>query len=53
MYAEQYDVDREDENETTSECVDCKGTGVIDIGDCEDGVQDECPVCLGVGRIND
>lgn len=34
-----------------SECRGCHGLGVIDIGDCEDGVQIECPACNGDGEI--
>lgn len=31
-------------------CETCGGTGTIDIGDCEDGVTDECPACNGTGK---
>lgn len=34
------------------ECRTCRGTGTITIGDCEDGVQDECPACGGDGQID-
>lgn len=32
------------------DCQSCHGTGIIDIGDCEDGVQDDCPECGGDGK---
>ena len=35
------------------ECPGCFGTGTIDIGDCEDGVVDDCPECDGDGVIED
>lgn len=35
-----------------TECKSCHGTGVIDIGDCENGVQDSCPECGGGGEID-
>jgi len=33
------------------ECGSCCGFGYIDIGDCEDGVTDDCPECNGTGQI--
>lgn len=33
------------------ECPSCRGSGCIDIGDCEDGVIDVCPQCDGEGEI--
>lgn len=38
--------------DSTEDCNTCKGTGIIDIGDCEDGVQDECPECKGTGKVD-
>lgn len=32
-------------------CESCKGCGVIDLGDCEDGVWETCPECCGDGVI--
>ena len=37
-------------DERMVECPACAGLGVIDIGDCEDGIQDECPRCEGRGE---
>lgn len=34
------------------DCKTCKGTGTIDIGDCEDGVTAECPACDGTGQVD-
>jgi len=31
-------------------CDSCGGMGWIDIGDCEDGVIDDCPTCDGTGE---
>jgi hypothetical protein len=31
-------------------CESCAGSGVIDVGDCENGVWDECPSCEGSGE---
>lgn len=53
MLSEQYDIEREDENEGRGECDSCKGTGVIDVGDCEDGVEEECPTCMGEGFVDE
>ena len=39
------------QNERDHLCPTCAGGGTIDIGDCEDGVWDECPECGGAGRI--
>jgi DnaJ-class molecular chaperone len=47
MMSEPYDVGRESESECP--CGSCAGSGWIDIGDCEDGVIDECPECHGTG----
>jgi len=33
------------------ECPSCLGSGSFDIGDCEDGVTDDCPQCHGCGEI--
>ena len=30
-------------------CQGCGGLGWYDVGDCEDGVTEECPACLGTG----
>ena len=35
------------------ECPSCKGSGQIDIGDCEDGVTGNCPQCCGTGIIEE
>lgn len=32
-------------------CEGCGGLGVIDMGDCEEGVWDTCPECAGEGVI--
>jgi len=32
-------------------CPSCEGLGCIDIGDCEDGVQDVCLECEGKGEV--
>lgn len=34
-------------------CPSCQGTGVWDIGDCEDGVWATCEECDGLGEIDD
>jgi hypothetical protein len=34
-------------------CPSCCGAGVFDVGDCEDGVWDNCPNCDGLGEIED
>lgn len=34
------------------DCKTCGGSGVIDIGDCEDGVWDTCPACDGEGIVD-
>lgn len=34
-------------------CPSCEGVGGYDIGDCEDGVWEECQECLGLGEIPD
>lgn len=36
--------------ENEPDCQSCGGSGQIDIGDCEDGVTDECPACHGTGK---
>lgn len=33
-------------------CPSCHGAGTYDIGDCEEGVIDNCPECDGQGEIN-
>ena len=33
------------------ECPSCLGLGYFDIGDCEDGVIDDCPSCDGSGVV--
>lgn len=43
----------QDVEEPRIECESCGGIGVIDIGDCEDGVWDECPRCNGKGVEDD
>lgn len=35
-----------------TDCQSCRGTGAIDIGDCEDGVIDICPECGGTGEVD-
>ena len=32
-------------------CPSCKGTGVYSVGDCEDGVWENCEECEGYGEI--
>jgi hypothetical protein len=33
------------------ECPGCLGSGVIEIGDVEDGVLEDCPACDGTGEM--
>lgn len=33
------------------ECPSCDGLGYYDVGDCEDGVTDDCGECNGTGLI--
>ncbi len=33
-------------------CLSCKGAGGWDIGDCEDGIWENCPECDGYGTID-
>ena len=35
------------------ECPSCGGMGYYDIGDCEDGVTENCPECHGLGELFD
>lgn len=32
-------------------CQSCGGVGLIDVGDCEDGVEEMCPECNGEGLV--
>lgn len=34
-------------------CSSCHGSGVYDVGDCEDGVWETCPACQGTGEEED
>jgi DnaJ-class molecular chaperone len=33
-------------------CTSCAGSGSYDIGDCEDGIQEDCPECDGSGEVS-
>jgi DnaJ-class molecular chaperone len=33
-------------------CQSCNGTGEYTLGDCEDGVTEECLECQGTGQID-
>jgi len=36
-----------------SSCPSCKGMGWYDVGDCEDGVIENCKECDGYGEVDE
>lgn len=38
---------------SVSTCPSCRGAGGYDVGDCEDGVWENCPECGGWGNVDD